>query len=593
MRCPHMSIELTTVFPPAPSTERARRTPLSYDKRSNSIAYGSNKLVVVRSVENPETSKLIYNEHLQPVTSVAFAPSGFFVASGDLSGQVRVWNTDGEERITKGPYQATSDKINGIAWCHESSRILAVGDGKERFGHGFTADSGNTVAEISGHSAMLNGVAVRPKRPMRAVTVGEDGSTVFYQGPPFRFVKSTSKHVNAISDVAYSPDGAHFATGGCDRKLAVYDGDTGDFKSYVDTEHEGMILSVSFASDNLILSASADCSVRLSDITTGKLVKAWKLPRELKNQQTGVVAAGDDLYISISLNGDLLYWEQSSDKPVRIVQGHQKQISSVQISDSDNGTPFSGSIDGTVYNWDLKKGGKRIDSATHDGPVAALVGDLYSVGWDKKILKVVGEGAGEKPVYTTELQPHAASAVESNFITISENSIEALGSNKSQIEFDGGRGTAVHLVDDIAVIGYGVTAAVYSYPKLEQLHKFDPRQSEVSAVSISPDKNYVAVGDASGKITLYNLSDYSMKTSRWTFHTSRVTSISWTKDSLHAVTSGLDTNIFVYSVERPARNIKCLGAHKEGVIQVVWDGDHIVSGGVDGAVKRWKVTLHQ
>jgi len=41
-----------------------------------------------------------------------------------------------------------SGRINDIAWDGESQRIIAVGDGKERFGHAFSFDSGNTVGEV-------------------------------------------------------------------------------------------------------------------------------------------------------------------------------------------------------------------------------------------------------------------------------------------------------------------------------------------------------------------------------------------------------------------------------------------------------------
>ena len=48
----------------------------------------------------------------------------------------------------KSETKVISGKINDIAWDGESQRIIAVGEGKERFGHAFTFDSGNTVGEV-------------------------------------------------------------------------------------------------------------------------------------------------------------------------------------------------------------------------------------------------------------------------------------------------------------------------------------------------------------------------------------------------------------------------------------------------------------
>jgi len=120
-------------------------------------------------------------------TSVArFSPSGFYVASGDVSGAVRVW--DAVEAVnTKGEYHIISGRINDIAWDGDSQRIIAVGDGRERFGHCITADSGNSVGEVSGHSKVVNSVSMRQQRPLRAATVSDDSSMCFLHGAPFNF----------------------------------------------------------------------------------------------------------------------------------------------------------------------------------------------------------------------------------------------------------------------------------------------------------------------------------------------------------------------------------------------------------------------
>ena len=87
-------------------------------------------------------------------------------------------------------------------------------------------------------------------------------------------------------------------------------------------------------------------------------------------------------------------------------------------------------------------------------------------------------------------------------------------------------------------------------------------------------------------------SEYSVKTTRWTFHTGRVNDITWNEKDTHVVTAGLDTNIYVYSVENPGKHVKVLGAHKDGVNAVGWvDLGTVVSAGADGAVKTWKVEL--
>lgn len=76
-------------------------------------------------------------------------------------------------------------------------------------------------------------------------------------------------------------------------------------------------------------------------------------------------------------------------------------------------------------------------------------------------------------------------------------------------------------------------------------------------------------------------------------HTSRITSISWHPSGEYIASGSSDTNIYVYSVKVPGRNVKTLGAHKEGVNAVGWtDESTIVSAGADATVKVWNVKFH-
>lgn len=57
------------------------------------------------------------------------------------------------------------------------------------------------------------------------------------------------------------------------------------------------------------------------------------------------------------------------------------------------------------------------------------------------------------------------------------------------------------------------------------------------------------------------------------------------------VTGSLDSNVFIYSVANPTKNIKAGNAHMGGVSAVGWEGGDVVSTGADGCVKRWAVAL--
>jgi WD40 repeat protein len=89
------------------------------------------------------------------------------------------------------------------------------------FGHAFLFDTASSVGEISGHSKAINSVAIRPGRPLRAVTVSDDMTVNFYHGVPFKFNKSMNHHSRFVQCVRYSPNGNNFVTCGMDSKVQL------------------------------------------------------------------------------------------------------------------------------------------------------------------------------------------------------------------------------------------------------------------------------------------------------------------------------------------------------------------------------------
>src|SRR5271156_2571288 len=290
-----MSIKNAAIYAAQPSTTRGQPTQLSADTKTQRLAYASNKSIFLRSIDHPEEATQ-YNQHTAPTTVARFSPSGFYCASGDSAGVVRVWDcSPNGSGITKGEYSIISGRINDIAWDGDSQRIIAVGDGKQRYGHCITADSGNSVGEISGHSAQVHAVSIRQQRPLRAATAGDDRNMVFYHGAPFKFngIPGRGNHVNYIYGVAFSPDGSTLVSVGGDKIIWLYDGKTGEPKSeLVDASdgHKGSIFGVSWNKDsNRIVTCSADRTVKTWDVEAGKVVKTWSFGEtaNIADQQVG------------------------------------------------------------------------------------------------------------------------------------------------------------------------------------------------------------------------------------------------------------------------------------------------------------------
>ena len=130
-----MSSTQTALWAPAPSTSRGQATKL--DARDHKLVYTSGRGVFIRDLRNPASS-VAYLEHVKDATVARLSPSGAYCASADVTGAVRVWDVLGTDQILKSETKVIAGRINDLAFC-ESTRVIAVGDGKQSFGHAFSA----------------------------------------------------------------------------------------------------------------------------------------------------------------------------------------------------------------------------------------------------------------------------------------------------------------------------------------------------------------------------------------------------------------------------------------------------------------------
>ncbi|KAI0152930.1 WD40 repeat-like protein [Xylariaceae sp. FL1272] len=618
-----MSITLEKILAPSPVTVRARPTQLSCDAQGQWLAYASGKSIFLRSIDNPSASKQ-YTEHKADTTVVRLPPSGGGrrIVSGDVNGNLKVWEDLPDGPKTTGEYIMSSKRVNDIAFTMDGQRIIAVGDGIENFGRCITVDSGNTVGEVSGHSKAINAVAMRPARPMVAATVGEDTTVSFLAGPPFRFKsKASDVHKQSVLGAAFSPDGNKLITVGAakDERIQLYEWDNEakemkHSKLIGEGDHKGSICGVSWASDSKrFVTASADQTVKTWDVESGKVLQTWTFGTSggasFDDQQVSVVwpqGRSDGLIISLSASGDLNYLKVGSEKPVQVVQGHSKPVTSLSgDSDGDGQTLLTASrFDGRVCSWDLSSGvGTVISGASHEGKAvigfAHAGGQAFSAGWDNHLRSI--DGATNtftgSPV-KLQSQPEAVASAGGRFYVATGNGIEVYTKD--------GASTTLAISDSepTAVAANGSYVAVGLKNNAVRVYKVDGSNNltlasettrslaQISTLTFSKDGSMLASGNSAGKIHVYKTSDLELVTDRWSAHTARVASIAFNDAGTHAVSGSLDTNLYVWSLAQPGnRKVKVMNAHKEEVTGVCWvdGGRKVVSTGRDAAIKIWKV----
>lgn len=590
-----MSIELIRTTVGNPSTKRAFTTHLSYDKKGNRLIYPCGKCVILRSL-NDDKNDWVFNGHKYPVTVAKISPSGFYVASGDEAGNVLIWDCSQPEMVLKSEFKILSNKINDLAWDADSKRIIAVGNGNDKFGHCFTFDSGNSIGEISGHSNQINSVAIKSTRPYSAFTVGDDSNVVFLKGPPFKFNKSNKNiHSNFIKMVKYSPSGKTAVTVGVDRIISLFDGNSGDLIASFNNLSKGGIYSVDWIDDEKFLIASADAYLRVIDIN-GNLIKEWNLTYKIENQFLGCCVIDENKFIGLTLGGLLHFFDNDSKNPIKTIDSHQVSITSMtKLSNSEN--LITGSYDGKMLIHENEI--KSIVGDIHKGLIVDIkeieTNSIFSISWDDKLNLTNGQTLETKHLNDLSKQPINLRKNDKFVCILFEDEIRfydfkgSLIKNK-ELNFEA---SSLDISNNFIIITDSKNFQINIFDlDLNLINNSNSLRSKPTYSSISNNEELLACGDIQGKILLYDLKTFTLVTSRWAFHTSKVNSIKWSSDDKYCLSCSLDTNIYIYSVEKPSKNIKVLNSHKEGVNCVEWLNENtIVSAGADACIKYWNVTL--
>lgn len=599
-----MSYSNKFIYASLPRTKRGEPIVLGSDPKGKNFLYCNGNSVIIRNIDNPALAD-VYTEHSCAVNVAKYSPSGFYIASGDVSGKIRIWDTVNKEHLLKNEFQPIAGPIKDIAWSADSQRIVVVGEGRERFGHVFMAETGTSVGEISGQSKPINSCDFRPARPFRVVTGSEDNTIGIFEGPPFKFKKTKQEHSRFVQAVRYSNDGKYFASGGFDGKVFLYDGNTSDLISEIGSPaHKGGVYAVAFKPDgSQLLTASGDKTCRLWDVETKELIVEFPMGTTVDDQQVSCLWQGEHL-LSVSLSGFINYLDpENPTKPKRIIKGHNKPITAVTLSD-DHSIIYSASHDGAVTNWNSGNGlNDRVAGIGHGNQVNSIKsnGDfVYTCGIDDSLKQINLEGNTYTGVdLKLPCQPRGMDILKSENVAIVgcvKEIVVAKDNRKISslpINYEASSVAINSETRDVAVGGDDNKIHIYSFdgtqlePKLELEHL-----GAITDCAYSPDNKYLVACDSNRKVVLYTVAEYKPAHNKeWGFHNAKVNKVAWSPNSALVASGSLDTAIIIWSVASPAKHTIIKNAHPQSqIVGLVWlDDETVISAGQDCNIKVWEV----
>jgi WD40 repeat protein/serine/threonine protein kinase len=347
----------------------------------------------------------VLKDHGNPVWRVVCSADGRFAASQDLSGELRLWDLEGQglppgldrPPVQGGPskvreakrFEGHTKEITTIAISRDGRRVLSgsndetvrlweVATGKElrRIPHvapvyrvAFTPN-GRFVIVVSTDRKihlwdLINGVprgsiAVPRTMPyLHELVFAPDGQSLLVCGPAGFFsllslasgkeVGRFEGHTDNVECVAFSRDGHWVVSGSKDRTIRIWEAKTGKVRKRFEG-HTDRVMAVAFSPDGKqVYSASFDKTLRTWDVATGK---------EVANANTGLnfvrsvvidpesgraLVSGSDTIIRV--------WDLKTGKEVCLLEGHTAMVWALAFSADGKRALTSG--DFTVRLWDL------------------------------------------------------------------------------------------------------------------------------------------------------------------------------------------------------------------------------------------------
>ncbi|MEG4457886.1 serine/threonine-protein kinase [Microcoleus sp. N9_A1] len=189
------------------------------------------------------------------------------------------------------------------------------------------------------------------------------------RAPTWRCVHTLVGHSQAVTSVAFSPDGATLASGSEDKTIEMWKLEAGK-RWYTLTGHSDWVTCVAFSPDGATLaSGGRDKTIQIWDLNKGKW---WYALRGHEDRVYAVAFSRDgQVLASGSRDKTVQLWNLNKGRPMSALSGHAGGVEAVAFSP---GGEFlaSGSRDKTVQLWDWQNGRSICTLAEHGDWVRAI-----------------------------------------------------------------------------------------------------------------------------------------------------------------------------------------------------------------------------
>lgn len=377
--------------------------------------------------------------HVGPVVSLKITPDMKYIISGGgglNDNTVRIWDIYKSKMPPEdAPYYRN---FNHLHFCQEEGfvvnscrKIIQIRD----------LQTGKIKAELSGHKSHIKKIII-DRVGKRIISAGSDKSIRIWDLVTHECKAILQGHADGILDICLSGDQKKLTSCGGDRQVIVWDLEKNEKIRILQGHDSSVIYNTWLDDDKHVISIGADNILKVWNMDTGICLNNIPLPESITLEP--VVDNKNRLYLGCT-DGSIQYWDlykpellfnlkelsnynklNGSQKVSRYEElkqylqtnEHSGLISSLELVEEEN-ILFSGSLDSTIRQWDLKT---KTCTKVYSGHSGEVVFIRKVPGYDKIVtasrdhtIRVWDIQSGEcLAVLSTNLQINSLTPVEKN-----------------------------------------------------------------------------------------------------------------------------------------------------------------------------------